>query len=297
VRAIRCAGLTKILGGRPVVDHLDLQVDEGAIFGFLGPNGAGKTTTIRLLLGLSKATSGSAEVLGETVPVPPPVLAQVGAMVEEPGFYPWMSGRNFLEVMLRTGPPSEKAQIDDALELAGLTDAAHRRIKTYSQGMRQRLGLAVALLRRPRLLILDEPANGLDPAGLRDLRALLRRLSKEGTTIFLSSHQLHEVEQLCHRIAIIHQGRVVLEGDPSELATSGTRIRIVIPPAHMDDALLALCDFTPTVIESGTISVVGINGQMANALLQQRGILAESIGAEGMSLEEQFFRATQDDHS
>jgi ABC-2 type transport system ATP-binding protein len=287
--------LKKVLGGRAVVDELDLQVDQGAIFGFLGPNGAGKTTTIRLLLGLSAVTSGEAEVLGEKVPVPPPVLARVGALVEEPGFYPWITGRGLLRILCAGGSPCEPSRADEVLELTGLGKAGDQRVKAYSQGMRQRLGLAAALLRRPRLLVLDEPANGLDPAGLRDLRSLLRQLRNTGTTVFLSSHQLHEVEHLCDRVAIIHHGRVVLEGDPSELVSGGRRIRVTVSPDQTDEALSALSNFEISVVSPGTFLVSGTSGQMTNALLQQRGIVAESIEMIQVSLEEKFLGVTTDE--
>jgi ABC-2 type transport system ATP-binding protein len=217
MQAIRCAGLTKRFRGQVAVDRLDLEAAEGELLGFLGPNGSGKTTTIRLLLGLLRADAGAAWLLGERVPCPTR-LAQVGAMVEEPAFYPWLSGRRNLEILADSGAPVHPGAVAEALERCGLSGAAGRKVKAYSQGMRQRLGLAAALLRRPRLLLLDEPANGLDPAGIREFRTLLRELAGEGTTVLLSSHLLAEIEQVCDRVAIIHQGRLVACDSVSSLA-------------------------------------------------------------------------------
>ena len=206
--AIRCAGLTKRFRGHTAVDGLDLEVAEGELLGFLGPNGSGKTTTIRLLLGLLRADAGAAWLLGEHVPCPTR-LAQVGAVVEEPAFYPWLSGRRNLEILADSGAPVGPRAVAQALERCGLDAAASRKVKAYSQGMRQRLGLAAALLRQPRLLLLDEPANGLDPAGIHQFRTLLRELADQGTTVLLSSHLLAEIAQVCDRGAIIHRGRLV----------------------------------------------------------------------------------------
>src|SRR5947199_1910762 len=181
---IRCEGLTKRFRGMPAVDGLDLSVREGEVFGFLGPNGAGKTTTIRMLLGLIRPDAGRASILGDEVPCPSR-LGEVGALLENAAFYPWLTGRENLLVVAETGPPVPRAQVDERLEAAGIDNAAARRVKTYSQGMRQRLGLAAASLRKPKLLILDEPTNGLDPAGIHEFRHLIRSLAREGVSIFL----------------------------------------------------------------------------------------------------------------
>ena len=209
--AIRCCGLTKRYAGKAVVDALDLDVEQGEVFGFLGPNGSGKTTTARMLLGLIKPDDGEAWLMGSKVPCPER-LAEIGAMIEEPAFYPWVSGRRNLEIIGNEGGPVQAGGLDEALGLVDLTVAADRKVKTYSQGMRQRLGLAAAVLRRPKLVLLDEPANGLDPAGIHDLRSILRHLADAGSTVFLSSHLLGEVEQICDRVAIIDRGRLVTTG-------------------------------------------------------------------------------------
>jgi len=185
---IACRGLSKRYGRATALDGLDLTVGEGEIFGFLGPNGAGKTTTLRILLGLIRPTTGSATINGHDVP-DPAGLADVGAMVEEPAFYPWLSGRTNLRVLAQAGASIPAVAIEEAMDRAGIASAAGDKVKTYSQGMRQRLGLAAALMRRPRLLLLDEPTNGLDPAGIRDFRSLLRRVADEGATVFLSSRR------------------------------------------------------------------------------------------------------------
>src|SRR5258707_2069967 len=219
--ALRAIALSKAYGKRLAVDHLDLQVDRGELFGFLGPNGAGKTTTIRMALGLIAPTNGSVEILGmEVRHNRSKVLPRVGALVESPALYGYLSGRNNLRAFgdLLGGVPTKR--IDEVLEIVSLTGRDKDKVKTYSMGMKQRLGLAVALLNNPDLLILDEPANGLDPAGIVEMRDLLRALSSEGKTVFISSHVLHEVQQLCTRVAIINLGRLVTETTVDELVAS-----------------------------------------------------------------------------
>ncbi len=206
---IRCEGLTKRYRHTVAVDRLDLSVQAGQVFGFLGRNGAGKTTTLRMLLGLIRPTAGRAWLNGRPVP-DPGGLALVGAMIEEPAFYPWLTGRRNLEILARSGPPLQAGRGDPvaaALHRVGLDEVRAGQVKTYSQGMRQRLGLAVALLRQPPLLLLDEPSNGMDPAGIRGFRSLLRALADAGTTVFLSSHLLAEVELVCDQVAVLHHGR------------------------------------------------------------------------------------------
>jgi ABC-2 type transport system ATP-binding protein len=186
---IACTRLTKRFGATVAVDRLDLRVGAGQVYGFLGPNGAGKTTTIRMLLGLIAPTGGAIELLGGRLP-DPRLTARAGSMIEEPAFYPWLTGRQNLQVLAATSGGVPAQEIGRVLGLTGLTGAASRKVRTYSQGMRQRLGIAAAMLGRPPLLIIDEPTNGLDPSGIRDIRELLRELAADGTTIFLSSHLL-----------------------------------------------------------------------------------------------------------
>ncbi len=232
--AIRTTGLTKRFpGGQVAVNAIDLSVPRGAVFGFLGPNGSGKTTTIRMLLGLIGPTAGSFAVLGRPMPDSAgAVLPRVGALVEGPAFYPYLSGRANLtrldaadrSVDARTA----RARIDAALERVGLSAAAEKRYRAYSLGMRQRLGLASALLRPRDLLVLDEPTNGLDPQGTREVRTLVRELASDGATVFLSSHLLSEVEQVCTHVAVMSRGRLVSQGTLDALRSVTTaRVRVV----------------------------------------------------------------------
>ena len=241
---IGCRSLTKRYGDTFAIREIDLSVHEGEVFGFLGPNGAGKTTTLRILLGLIKPTAGSAWMNGRAVP-DPRGLSEVGALVEEPAFYPWLSGIANLRVLSRVGAPLSRPAMADALERAGIATAARAKVATYSQGMRQRLGLAAALMRRPRVLLLDEPTNGLDPIGIRDLRSLLREVSEEGTTVFLSSHLLTEVEHLCDRVAIVNRGRLAAVGSLDELGRDVPIVRVTVDPADEARALAILGHLAP----------------------------------------------------
>jgi ABC-2 type transport system ATP-binding protein len=293
--AIRCCGLTKRYGGNVVVDGLDLEVEQGELFGFLGPNGAGKTTTTRLLLGLVRPDAGQAWTLGSRVPCPERLL-EIGAIVEEPAFYPWLSGRRNLEILGDAGGPVPAGAVDEALELAGIVTAANRKVKTYSQGMRQRLGLAAAVLRRPALALLDEPANGLDPSGIRELRDLLRRLSDAGTTVFLSSHLLGEVEQVCHRVAVIDRGRLVSVGAVDQLGGADDRIRVSVQPTETSRARAALSNWAVTADAGGQLLVAGAGGREVNQALVAAGIFASALSTERLSLEERFLTMTEGEH-
>jgi ABC-2 type transport system ATP-binding protein len=207
--------LTKRYGHRLAVDRVSLSVRRGEVYGFLGPNGAGKTTTLRMLLGLVRPSGGTASVLDQP-PGAPTGLRRVGALVEGPGFYPYLSGRDNLRVLARYAGLDEVA-VEAALELVDLTGRAGDRFRAYSLGMKQRLGVAAALLGEPELLILDEPTNGLDPAGMADMRALIRALADQGQTVLLSSHMLGEVEQICDRVGVISAGRLRVESSVAEL--------------------------------------------------------------------------------
>ena len=208
--------LTKRYGSRiTAVDRVSLSVRRGEVYGFLGPNGAGKTTTLRMLLGLVRPTSGGATVLGRA-PGHPETMARVGALVETPGFYPYLSGRDNLRVLARHAGVA-KDRVDAVLERVDLSDRAGDRYATYSLGMKQRLGVAATLLKDPELLVLDEPTNGLDPAGMRDMRALIRELGSSGHTVLLSSHLLGEVQQLCDRVGVISHGRLIAESTVDDL--------------------------------------------------------------------------------
>jgi len=219
---VRARGLVKQYKEVLAVDHIDLNVDAGDVYGFLGPNGAGKTTTLRMCLGLIMPSAGHVELFGrDPLRVGAAALDGVAGFVEAPRFYPYLPARKNLELLAALDGGDAPGRIDEVLDVVELAPRAKHRVGGYSHGMRQRLGIAAALLRSPRLLILDEPATGLDPAGMRDMRALIRRLADQGITVLLSSHQLPEVQELCDRVAIVDSGRVVYEGALSELRRSG----------------------------------------------------------------------------
>jgi ABC-2 type transport system ATP-binding protein len=290
---IRCAGLTKRYGAALAVDGLDLTVGPGQVFGFLGPNGSGKTTTMRMLLGLVRPTSGRAWIHGRPLP-DPDGLARVGAMIEEPGFHPWATGRRNLEYLALAGPAPKPGAVERALERVELTEAAGRKVKTYSQGMRQRLGLAAALLREPSLLILDEPTNGLDPAGIQEMRSLLRELAGEGTTVFLSSHLLSEIEQVCDRVAVLHAGRLIEEGPVQDVARP--TVRITLDPADMTEAAGLLTGHRYWAAGPGQLLVEDADPREINQRLGQAGVWAHEVRREPGALEHRFLSLTTDDH-
>jgi ABC-2 type transport system ATP-binding protein len=226
---VRARGLVKRYGDIVAVDGVDLDVERGDVFGYLGPNGAGKTTSLRMLLGLIRPTAGSAELFGrDPLLRGARALDGVAGFVEGPRFYPYLSGRRNLRLLADLDEPVSRSRVEEVLELVELRDRAKDRVGGYSHGMRQRLGIAASLLREPRLLLLDEPTTGLDPAGMRDMHDLVRRLASEGITILLSSHLLNEVEELCNRVAIIRKGRIIYHGSLRDLmgqAVAGYRLR------------------------------------------------------------------------
>src|ERR1700694_3477267 len=226
---LRTVALSKSYGKRLAVDRLDLEIERAELFGFLGPNGAGKTTTIRMALGLIAPTAGSVEILGREVRAHrSDVLPRVGALVESPALYGYLSGRDNLRAVGDLLGGVREKRIDEVLEIVSLKGRDRDRVKTYSMGMKQRLGLAIALLNDPDLLILDEPANGLDPAGVVEMRDLLRTLAGQGKTIFISSHVLSEVQQICGRVAIINLGELVKVATVEELVTSHGEFTVVV---------------------------------------------------------------------
>jgi ABC-2 type transport system ATP-binding protein len=228
MNVVETSGLTKRFGSRVAVQDVDLRVPGGSAFGYLGPNGAGKTTLIRMLLGLTNATSGEMRLLGRPVPAErKEALARVGAIVEEPRFHGHLTGRENLSVIAAAREPEAHARIDGALARVGLVERADDRVKRYSLGMRQRLGVARSLLADPELLILDEPTNGLDPAGIQEFRHMIRGFVAEGRTVLLSSHLLDEVEKICDEVAIVDRGRVVVQGSIAELAADGKHTILV----------------------------------------------------------------------
>jgi ABC-type multidrug transport system ATPase subunit len=283
-------GLTKRYGALLVVDGVNLDVREGDRYGFLGPNGSGKTTVVRMLLGLVYATSGTIEVLGRPVPRQiSAVLPLIGALVEAPGAYGHLSGRANLAMIDAAGSRpagrrrDRRKRIGEALDRVGLGGIDDRPVRKYSLGMRQRLGLAAALLRSPRLLILDEPTNGLDPRGINEVRTLLAELNAGGTTVFLSSHQLAEVEQLCTRIGVIDRGQLVLQDDLTALR--GPTGRVVVHSADADRAA-AVLGSRLAEREGDRLVVAGADPAAINAQLTAAGLRVTEIWPERRSLEE-----------
>lgn len=296
--AILANKLTKRYKHRLAVDALDLEVREGEIFGFLGPNGAGKTTTIGMLLGLIAPTSGRAEVLGHDVQrAPEAALRGVGAMVETPAFYPYMSGRDNLWALAKAaGFPT--AQAESALATVGMAERANDRVRAYSLGMRQRLGIAAALLGEPRLLMLDEPTNGLDPAGQQEIRTLVRELAGNGRTVFLCSHDLPEVEQLCGRVAILKSGKVVAQGSVAELLRRGRGLFVRVAGEHERAfALIRSLDWVGDVHASGDVFLLPHapteRAAELNMLLAAQSIPIAEIRAHEQRLEDFFLEITQ----
>jgi ABC-type multidrug transport system ATPase subunit len=286
--------LTKSYGHTVAVDAVDLQVGEGDRYGLLGPNGSGKTTLVRMLLGLVFATRGEIEVLG--LPVPrrvKEVLPWVGAMVEGPGAYPHLSGRTNLSLLDAAGPGGgrrdRRRRVDEALEQVGLAGIGRRPVKAYSLGMRQRLGLAAALLRRPRLLVLDEPTNGLDPRGIREIRDLLTALNAAGTTVFLSSHLLTEVEAFCTRVGVMDRGRLVLQDDLATLRAPTGRVVLGTPEP---EKVVALLDGKVEGRDGRLLTVRHPDPGDLNAELVAAGIRITEIGPERRSLEQVVLDAT-----
>jgi ABC-2 type transport system ATP-binding protein len=301
-------GLTKSYGDQVVVDHLDLAIERGLLYGFLGPNGAGKTTTIRMLLGLVAPDRGEMELLGADARAGAPALLRVGALIEEPAFWPYLSGRRNLECFARAGdPPADRARrrarIDDVLALVGLAGAASKRVRAYSQGMRQRLGIALALLGDPELLVLDEPTNGLDPQGMREIRMLLRRLADDGTTVFVSSHLLGEVEAMCDEVGVLVSGRLVAQGDPARLRARRQHLRIEVDDATRARALLERAGGVDIVEapeggRGGAILRVRLNGRepaTLNRLLVSQGVEVGALVPESESLEDVFLSLVASD--
>ena len=293
--AIETDGLTKAYGPILAVDHLDLRVDLGEIVGFLGPNGAGKTTTMRMLLGLVRPTSGSSRLLGmDTATNLAAILARTGSIIENPTFYPFLSGRDNLRVIAKI-TDSDPAAIVDVLEIVDLTSAAHRKFKGYSLGMKQRLAVAAALLPGPDLLILDEPANGLDPAGIVEMRRLMTRLKEEGRTVLISSHVLHEIEQMCDRIVILNRGRIAVQGRVSTLLGAHGKIEIRIERAGEAEAILAPVPWIESVTREGdllTVSAPLTRAAEINALLAREELFASEIHPRETSLEQYFLDVT-----
>jgi ABC-2 type transport system ATP-binding protein len=299
--AVSTAGLTKRFGNRTVVDGVNLAIPRGAVCGFVGPNGAGKTTTIRMLLGLIRPTSGGGSILGGSLTDPASYLDRVGALIESPAFYPRLSGQDNLKALARLGRIPSSA-IVPALARTGMTDRAGDKYGSYSLGMKQRLGIAAALLPRPELLILDEPTNGLDPAGIVEMRGLIRSFADDGITVLVSSHLISEIEQVCDHIVMIRGGRLVHQGPVAELA-AGQRPDIVLAPEHAADLerlakIFEVSGLSVTASPGDGTAIVSASGASAadlNRLAARAGITLRQISERTHSLEDVFFQLTGTD--
>jgi ABC-2 type transport system ATP-binding protein len=279
------------------VRGLDLDVAPGGVFGFLGPNGSGKTTTIRLLLGLVRADAGTMRVLDHRVPAElPQVIGRIGALVETPLFFPNFSGRRNL-ALLAYASAIPLARVEELLELVDLRGRSDDKVKGYSLGMKQRLGIAAALLKKPELLILDEPGNGLDAAGIREVRQLIKRLGASGVTVLLSSHQLSEVQQICDRVAIMSRGQVIAAGSVTELLAAGSsgdlRVRLADPAAGLQ--VLSRSGFTAAETDHGLrVSGVSDPAQVTKAL-SDAGLYLTELSPIAADLESVFLDLTSDE--
>ena len=294
---VEVRGLVKRYGELTAVDRVDLQVDVGDVYGYLGPNGAGKTTSLRMMLGLIRPTAGSVRLFGRDPLLGVRALEGVAGFVEAPCFYPYLTGRRNLELLAAWDGGDARDRIEGALDTVELSDRAKDRVGGYSHGMKQRLGIAAALLRNPRLMLLDEPATGLDPAGMRDMRALIRRLADGGMTVVLSSHQLAEVEELCNRVGIVRSGRMVYEGAIADLKRStggGYRLRTTD-----DDRALRVCSAQPGIEdvhrEAGSIRFAADESAVADlsVALVEAGTPIVELARQAATLEDLFFELTE----
>ena len=296
---VEVRGLVKRYGDLVAVDAVDLTVERGDVFGYLGPNGAGKTTSLRMMLGLIRPTAGTVRVFGRDPGVSVSALEGVAGFVEAPRFYPYLDGRTNLRLLAALDGSGADTLVEETLATVELSDRAKDKVGGYSHGMRQRLGIAAALLRRPRLLLLDEPATGLDPAGMRDMRALIRRLADDGMTVVLSSHLLAEVDELCNRVAIVRRGRMVYEGELADLRrAAGATYRLRTTD---DDRALSVCAGQAGIAEAarGDDGVIELRADGDDAVaalslaLTGSGALILELAPHMASLEDLFFELTE----
>lgn len=287
--------LKKYYGSVHAVDGVNLRVARGEIFGFLGPNGSGKTTTIGMILGLIHPSQGNVQLFGEPVsPFQTRILQKVGALVGLPSLVPYLSAKENLELIARLYPELPEGRINEILHIVGLEKAARRRVSEFSTGMKQRLGLAMAILNKPELLILDEPTNGMDPGGMRDIRNLIIVLADQGVTIFISSHLLYEVEQVCDRVAVLKQGRVVAEGKVKELHGRATSVQVRIPTTNKAaNCLRELPGITAIRTNGASLLVSGVSSQEIIAHLTSNGLIPSEVISRGSDLESVFLELTE----
>lgn len=292
---LQTTNLTKTFGKLKAVDSVNITAYEGEVFGFLGPNGAGKTTTLGMALGLIHPSAGEVTVLGERVtPNNTRVLRNVGALLGAPAFVPYLSAWDNIELVSRLTPGVDKKRINEVIDLVGLTDSAKRKVGKFSTGMKQRVGLAMALVHRPRFVILDEPTNGLDPAGMREIRQLLRTLAGNGTSVLLSSHLLYEVQQVCDRIAVLNGGRVVAQGRVEDLLNGQKpSVRLTVPDAGTAVRAFESLSGVENVQASGnTLIVTGVTSQTVMNHLLEHQIIPTEITAQKSDLESLFMDLT-----
>lgn len=287
--------LSKNFGAVTAVQSVNLRVQQGEVFGFLGPNGAGKTTTIGMVLGLIHPSAGRIILFDQPItPGQNGALQQVGSLVGAPSLVPYLTARQNLQLVAKLHNGVDNGRINEVLELVGLSHAAKRKVQGFSTGMKQRLGLGAALLHRPSLIILDEPTNGLDPAGMREVRTLIRQLADDGITVFLSSHLLHEVEQVCDRIAVIRQGQIVAQGAVEELLNqSGQSVRLKVKNPSKAGELLAQLPQAEVVINGSYVQVSGVESETAVAHLTKNGIIPSEVTVQKSDLETLFLELTK----
>ncbi|MBV6465593.1 MAG: Vitamin B12 import ATP-binding protein BtuD [Anaerolineales bacterium] len=286
--------LTKTFGASKAVDSVNITAYEGEVFGFLGPNGAGKTTTLGMTLGLVHPTSGKARVLGQRVtPDHTAALKNVGALLGAPAFVPYLSARKNVELVSRLTPGVSRKRIAEVFELVGLGKVGRKRVSRFSTGMKQRVGLAMALVHRPRFVILDEPTSGLDPAGMREIRQLLRSLAENGTSVLLSSHLLNEVQQICDRIAIINHGRIVAQGRVDELL-NGQKPGVRVTVSDVESAVRALEALANVSVQTNgsSLTISGADSQTVMNHLLQNHIIPTEVAVQKNDLEALFMDVT-----
>ena len=293
---VRTEHLTKRFGKLTAVDDLNLEVRKGEIFGFLGPNGSGKSTTMGMLLGLIAPTSGKVELFGMDIRSHlPQILQKVGAVTDSSGFYPYLSGRDNLDYVAQIAGGISDKRVDEVLELVELSGREKDRFNNYSMGMKQRLGIACALLNNPEFIILDEPTNGLDPAGVKEIRELIIRLGREDKTIFLNSHLLHEVEQICEHVAIIKKGKLITQGQVKDLMKKGDILQIRVTEPEKAAAVLGNIEWITSVSREDDKFLLGVKADRyaeVSSVLAAEGIFLTEMKAKENTLEDLFLEMT-----
>jgi ABC-2 type transport system ATP-binding protein len=287
--------LKKHFGSLRAVDGVSLSVDRGQVYGFLGPNGSGKTTTIGMILGLIHPTEGEITLFGRHVsPSQTGPLQKVGALVGSPSLVPYLSAKQNLELIARLCPELPAGRIEEILQIIGLEKSASRRTSEFSTGMKQRLGLGLAMLHKPELLILDEPTNGMDPAGMRDIRNLIIALTDQGVTIFISSHLLYEVEQICDRVAVLKQGKIIAEGEVKDLLGSVATVHVRVPSKNLAiNCLQSLRGIIALKSNGASLIVSGVSSQEIIAHLTSNDIIPSQVTSGGSDLESIFLELTE----